>query len=182
MRHQVANRKLGRTTSHRWAMFRNMATSLIEHERIETTLHKAKELRSFAEYLITLGKENTLHSRRQALSFVRNNEMVQKLFSDLAPRFKDRKGGYTRILKMGFRYGDSAAMALIEYLQDGKAAVEAGDKKTKAKEVKAEKPKKEVKAKAPKAPTKVKVPKAKKEKKEPPKAKAKKKPAAKKAK
>ena len=108
--------------------------------------------------------------------------MVQKLFSDLAPRFKDRKGGYTRILKMGFRYGDSAAMALIEYLQDGKAAVEAGDKKTKAKEVKAEKPKKEVKAKAPKAPTKVKVPKAKKEKKEPPKAKAKKKPAAKKAK
>jgi len=104
-------------------MFRNMATSLVTHERIETTLHKAKELRSIADNLITLGKRNDLHARKQAFQFIRSDSVVAKLFSDLAPRFKDRNGGYTRVLHLGERVGDAAPMALIEYLPGEGAAV-----------------------------------------------------------
>lgn len=132
MRHQLSLLKLGRTSTHRWAMFRNMATSLVEAERVETTLKKAKELRSFADYLITLGKKNDLAARRNALSFLRSKKAVQKLFGEIAPRFKDRNGGYTRVLKLGFRLGDSAPMALIEYLSEAKketAPVGPADKK-----------------------------------------------------
>jgi large subunit ribosomal protein L17 len=116
MRHQVDYRKLGRHTSHRRALLRNLATSLILSERIETTLPKAKELRRVADQLITWGKEGTLHARRQAASFLLAPEAVQKLFDGLSARFKDRQGGYTRIFKFGFRRGDSAEMAAIEYL------------------------------------------------------------------
>ncbi len=124
MRHQVRKKRLDRTSSHRIAMFRNMVTSLIEVERITTTLTKAKMLRSIAEKMVTLAKNGTLHARRQAASVVRTPQAVQKLFSELGPRFKDRKGGYTRVLKLGFRHGDGAPMALIEYLgyQSGAAA------------------------------------------------------------
>lgn len=121
MRHQVGGRKLGRKTEHRKSLFRNQVTSLIEHGRIKTTLPKAKELRSFAEKMITLAKKDTLASRRQALAFVKSKEAVKKLFSELGPRFKDRQGGYTRIYKLGFRPGDGADMALIEYLPDPNA-------------------------------------------------------------
>ncbi len=116
MRHRVAGRKLGRTMEHRKALMRNMVTSLILEERIETTLPKAKELRRVADRMVTLGKRATLHSRRQALSFIRTNEAVKKLFSELAPRFSERNGGYTRILKTGMRQGDAAPMAIIEYI------------------------------------------------------------------
>ena len=116
MRHLKDYRKLGRTTAHRKAMIRNMVTSLIAHERIETTLPKAKELRRFAEHMITIGKQGSLHARRQALSFVRNSQVVQKLFAELAVRFQDRAGGYTRIYRLGDRPGDNAPMAMIEYL------------------------------------------------------------------
>lgn len=114
MRHKLAGRRLGRTTSHRMAMFRNMVTSLFDHERIVTTAEKAKELRPIAEKMITLAKRGDLHSRRQALSFVRSKDVVEKLFTDLKDRFADRKGGYTRILKTGVRKGDAAGMAIIE--------------------------------------------------------------------
>lgn len=107
-------------------MFRNMATSLVTHERIETTLHKAKELRSIADHMITLGKRGDLHARRQALSFIRSPLVVDKIFSDLALRFKERNGGYTRVLHLGERAGDSAPMALIEYLP-GAGAAEGGE-------------------------------------------------------
>lgn len=116
MRHKVDHRKLGRTTSHRKALLRNLATSLVRAERIETTTPKAKELRRLADHLITLGKEGSLHSRRQAARILRDPESVKKLFETLAPRFTDRKGGYTRIFKFGFRRGDSAEMSGIEYL------------------------------------------------------------------
>ena len=118
MRHQLSGRKLGRTTPHRWALFKNMAVSLVEKGRVETTLAKARELRSFADHLVTLGKRNDLHARRQAYSFMRSRTAVQKLFGDLAPRFKDRNGGFTRIFRLGFRHGDSAPMAVIEYLSE----------------------------------------------------------------
>jgi len=114
MRHKLAGRRLGRTTSHRVAMFRNMVTSLFEHERIVTTTEKAKELRPIAEKLITLGKRGDLHARRQALSFIRSKNVVEKLFTDIKDKFADRKGGYTRILKTGTRRGDAAGMAIIE--------------------------------------------------------------------
>ena len=114
MRHKLSGRRLGRTTSHRMAMFRNMATSLFEHERIVTTAEKAKELRPIAEKMITLAKKNDLHARRQALSFIRSKDVVEKLFTDIKDKFSDRKGGYTRILKTGVRKGDSAGMAIIE--------------------------------------------------------------------
>lgn len=140
MRHQVHRRKLGRTTSHRLAMFRNMATSLIQKERLETTLLKAKELRSFADHLITLAKKGDLPARRQALSFVKSKDAVSKLFSELALRFKDRNGGYTRILKTDYRLGDSAPMAFIEYLGYGEKGA---DKKAPAKKKPAAKVKKE---------------------------------------
>ncbi|MGE0846314.1 MAG: 50S ribosomal protein L17 [Flavobacteriaceae bacterium] len=114
MRHGKAGRKLNRTSSHRKAMFANMAASLIKHEQVVTTLPKAKELKPIVEKLITLGKRGDLHARRQAISQIGDREMVAKLFETLGPRYKDRNGGYSRVLKAGFRYGDNAAMAVIE--------------------------------------------------------------------
>ncbi len=114
MRHGMSHRKLGRTSEHRKALFANMAAALIKHEQIKTTLPKAKELRPIVEKLITLGKRGGLHARRQAISQIRDAAMVDKLFGTLAERYKDRPGGYSRVLKAGFRYGDMAAMAFIE--------------------------------------------------------------------
>ncbi len=116
MRHGAAYRKLGRTVSHRQAMFANMAASLIKHEQITTTLPKAKELRPFVEKLVTLGKKGDLHARRQAISQVRDVTQVGKLFDTLAPRYAERNGGYIRIMKAGFRHGDNAPMAVIEFV------------------------------------------------------------------
>ncbi|MDD5029457.1 MAG: 50S ribosomal protein L17 [Rhodoferax sp.] len=117
MRHGLGLRKLNRTSSHRLAMLRNMMNSLIEHEVIKTTLPKAKELRSVIEPMITLAKEATLANRRLAFDRLRDRTSVSKLFNDLGPRFKARPGGYTRILKMGFRVGDNAPMALVELVE-----------------------------------------------------------------
>ncbi len=114
MRHGVSGRKLSKTTSHRKAMFSNMANALIKHEQIKTTLPKAKELRPIAERLITLGKKGGLANRRLAFAQLRDDATVTKLFTVLADRYKDRQGGYTRVLKAGFRYGDAAAMGVIE--------------------------------------------------------------------
>ena len=122
MRHGKAGRKLGRTSSHRKAMFANMAASLIKHEQIVTTLPKAKELKPIVDKLITLGKRGDLHARRQAISQIRDISMVSKLFETLGPRYKDRQGGYTRVLKAGFRYGDSAPVAVIELVDRDEAA------------------------------------------------------------
>lgn len=125
MRHRKSGRKLGRNSSHRKAMFRNMATSLVRHETIKTTLPKAKELRRVFEPLITLAKVDGVANRRLAFDRLRDKEAVGKLFSDLGPRFKDRPGGYLRILKMGPRPGDAAPMALVQ-LVDGPVSAEAG--------------------------------------------------------
>ena len=114
MRHKKSGRKLNRTSSHRKSMFANMAAALIKHEQIVTTLPKAKELKPIADKLITLAKRGDLHARRQALSKVRDEAQVRKLFAVLGERYKERNGGYTRVLKAGFRYGDSAPMAVIE--------------------------------------------------------------------
>lgn len=114
MRHGIKGRKLNRTTSHRKAMFANMAAALVKHEQIVTTLPKAKELKPFVDKLITLGKKGTLSSRRQAIATMRDETQAKKLFDTLAPRYQDRQGGYTRVLKAGFRYGDNAPMAVIE--------------------------------------------------------------------
>ena len=114
MRHGKSHRKLNRTSSHRKAMFKNMATSLLRHEIIRTTLPKAKELRKFAEPLITLAKISTVHNQRLAFSRLRDREIVGKLFSELGPRYNSRSGGYTRVLKAGFRHGDAAPVAVIE--------------------------------------------------------------------
>ena len=122
MRHGNAHRKLGRTTSHRTAMFANMAASLIKHEQIVTTLPKAKELRPFVEKLITLGKKGDLHARRIAISRVRDQDQVRKLFDTLAPRYAERNGGYIRVLKAGYRYGDNAPLAVIEFVDRDPAA------------------------------------------------------------
>ena len=116
MRHGNAHRKLGRTSAHRTAMFANMAASLIKHEQITTTLPKAKELRPFVEKMITLGKKGDLASRRLAISRIRDVEQVGKLFDTLAPRYAERNGGYIRVLKAGFRHGDNAPMAVIEFV------------------------------------------------------------------
>jgi len=116
MRHRRAGRKLNRTTSHRKALLRNMVTEFLDKERLVTTVPKAKELRPFAEKMITLGKRETLHARRQALSVIRRKEVVSKLFEELAPRFAHREGGYTRIIRLGYRKGDGAEEALIELL------------------------------------------------------------------
>ena len=116
MRHGYAHRKLGRTSSHRMAMFANMSASLIKHEQIVTTLPKAKELRPFVEKLVTLAKKGDLHARRLAISKVRDVDQVGKLFSTLGPRYQGRAGGYIRVLKAGFRHGDNAAMAVIEFV------------------------------------------------------------------
>ena len=116
MRHGMAHRKLGRTTSHRRAMFRNQLAALFEHEHIRTTLPKAKELRPIAEKLVTQGKHGTLHARRQVRRWVSDRHLVQKLFDEIAPRFKERPGGYLRIVKLGSRVGDSAEMAILEFV------------------------------------------------------------------
>jgi large subunit ribosomal protein L17 len=116
MRHGFSGRRFNRTTEHRKAMFANMAAALIKHEQIVTTLPKAKDLRPVVEKLITLGKRGDLHARRQAMSKLRDEAMVKKLFEVLGARYKDRNGGYTRVLKAGFRYGDNAPMAVIEFV------------------------------------------------------------------
>ncbi len=116
MRHGKAGRKLNRTSSHRNAMFANMAASLIEHEQIVTTLPKAKELRPIVERLVTLAKRGGLHARRLAVSRIRDEAMVRKLFETIGPRYQERNGGYTRVLKAGFRYGDNAPVAVIEFV------------------------------------------------------------------
>lgn len=122
MRHRNSNRKLNRTSSHRLAMLRNMANSLLRHEVIVTTLPKAKELRRVAEPLITLGKKPSLANRRLAFDRTRDREMVVKLFDELGPRFANRNGGYVRILKYGFRQGDNAPMALVELVDRAEEA------------------------------------------------------------
>jgi large subunit ribosomal protein L17 len=116
MRHGKVHRKLNRTAEHRKAMFANMATSLIKHEQIITTLPKAKELRPIVEKLVTLAKKGGLHARRQAIAEIRDVTQVKKLFDVIGPRYKERDGGYTRIMKAGFRYGDNAAKAVIEFV------------------------------------------------------------------
>src|SRR5450432_3041344 len=122
MRHGSGHRKLGRTSAHRTAMFANMSASLIKHEQIVTTLPKAKELRPFVEKLVTLAKRGDLHARRQAISKVRDVDQVGKLFATLGPRYKARAGGYIRVLKAGFRHGDNAPMAVIEFVDRDVAA------------------------------------------------------------
>jgi large subunit ribosomal protein L17 len=122
MRHALSGRKLNRTTGHRKAMFANMAAALIKHEQIKTTLPKAKDLRPIVEKLITLGKRGGLHARRQALAVLQDRKLAEKLFGPLAERYKDRAGGYTRVLRAGFRYGDSAPMAIIELIDRDRAA------------------------------------------------------------
>jgi large subunit ribosomal protein L17 len=122
MRHGMAGRKLSVTSSHRIAMLRNMATSLLKHEQITTTLPKAKELRPYVERIITLGKRGGLHARRQALAQIRDERVVGKLFGPIAERYKARQGGYTRVLKAGMRYGDAAPMAVIELVDRDPAA------------------------------------------------------------
>ncbi len=139
MRHGVSGRKLNRTTSHRLAMFRNMVTSLLNHERIYTTVPKAKEMRRWAEWMITLGKHGDLHARRQALSLIREKDVVHKLFTELAERYQNRAGGYTRIVKVGFRRGDASPMCLLELINDGKRP-EKAKKKGAAKAQKEAKP------------------------------------------
>jgi large subunit ribosomal protein L17 len=141
MRHRVHGRKLGRPTPHRRALLRNLCTSLFEHGRITTTVQKAKELRPFAERLITLGKKDTLHARRRAATFLFKAAAVKELFDTLATRYADRNGGYTRIIKLGFRSGDGADLAIVELLGSElsvKKAEKAADEKAKK-----EKPKKE---------------------------------------
>jgi len=118
MRHNNSGRRLGRTTSHRIAMFRNMVTSLLNHERIITTDAKAKEIRSVAEKMITLGKRGDLHAHRLAAAYIREKSVVTKLFSTIAPRYKERSGGYTRIIKLGQRLGDAASMSVIELVEE----------------------------------------------------------------
>jgi len=117
MRHGMNGRKLNRTSSHRRALFANMAAALIKHEQIETTLPKAKDLRPIVERLVTLGKRGGLHARRQVLSYLGDRDQTEKLFATLAPRYAERKGGYLRVLKSGHRYGDAAPMAIIEFVE-----------------------------------------------------------------
>ena len=128
MRHRMSGRKLSRTSSHRSAMFANMAVSLLRHEQIMTTLPKAKELRGIAERMITLGKRGGLHARRQAISFLQDEPVVGKVFGPLAERYRQRQGGYTRVLRAGFRHGDNAAMAVIEFVDRDTSAKGAADR------------------------------------------------------
>ena len=150
MRHRIAGRKLGRTTSHRVSMLRNLVTSLLEHEKVKTTDAKAKELRPLAEKLIGLGKRGDLHARRQALSVVRKAEVVKKLFETLSPRYQSRTGGYLRIVKVGFRPGDGAPVSLVELIGEGKEGAAKGKGKKKK-----EKVKRSQRTKLPEAPAKV---------------------------
>ncbi len=147
MRHKVKVVKLGRTSKHKEALVANLISSLIEHNRITTTLAKAKAIRPLAEKLVTLGKSGTLHDRRLAVSSIKNRAAVSKLFTEIAPRFESRQGGYTRILKLGHRVSDAAKMALIEFVE-GPAAASAEVAAAEAKPAKAKAPKK---AAAPKA-------------------------------
>ncbi len=128
MRHGYAHRRLGRTVEHRKAMLANMACSLIEHEQIKTTLPKAKELKPYVEKLITLAKRGDLHARRQAIAQIRQEGPVKKLFEALAERYRDRPGGYTRVLKAGFRYGDMAPMGIVELVDRDPDAKGASDR------------------------------------------------------
>ena len=128
MRHRMSGRKLNRTSSHRKAMFSNMTASLLLHEQIKTTKPKAKDLRVFVDKMITLGKRGDLHARRQALSFLQDKTVVEKLFEALAERYKDRQGGYSRVLAAGYRYGDAAPMAIIELVDRDIEAKGAADK------------------------------------------------------
>ena len=144
MRHRLAHRKLGRSSPHRMSVLRNMSASLIRHERIRTTLAKAKELRPFAERLVTLGKKDSLHARRRALQILPDKKAVAKLFSEVSPRFSERPGGYTRILKLEPRQGDGAPMAFIEFVDysfDGSTSrsESKSDSKTKSKSKKSDK-------------------------------------------
>jgi len=142
MRHLKSGRKLSRTSSHRWALMRNLVTALLRDEKIRTTDPKAKELRRWADRVITLGKEGTLHARRQVLAIVQDKAVVRKLFDTIAPRFKERQGGYTRIVKIGWRRGDAAPVSLIELVgtsdgtkgQDG----EGQKRRRRARKIKAE--------------------------------------------
>jgi len=120
MRHRKAGRKLGRVSSHRKAMLSNMTTSLLKHERIITTDAKAKELRSVAEKVITLGKRGSLHARRQTLSLIRDRQVTKKVFDELSSRYSDRQGGYTRIIKIGYRDGDNAPLSVVELISEVK--------------------------------------------------------------
>ena len=128
MRHRLSGRMLGRTSTHRMAMFANMTVSLLRHEQIVTTLPKAKDLRRFAERMVTLGKRGDLHARRQAHAFLQDEVVVRKLFDAIATRYKERQGGYTRVLRAGFRYGDNAPLAVIELVDRDPAAKGADDK------------------------------------------------------
>jgi large subunit ribosomal protein L17 len=134
MRHSNAGRKFSRHASHRKAMFANLAASLIVHEQIVTTLPKAKDLRPIVERLVTLAKKGGLHARRQAISDIRNVAAVQKLFTVIGPRYADRQGGYTRVLKAGFRYGDSGAVGVIEFVDRDLEAKGAADRERRAAE------------------------------------------------
>lgn len=135
MRHGLAHRKLNRTSEHRKAMFANMASSLIEHEQIVTTLPKAKDLRPIIEKLVTLAKKGDLASRRRAISKLRNVEMAKKLFDVLGPRYEERNGGYVRVMKAGFRHGDNAPMAVIEFVERDEDARGKGDRERVAAEL-----------------------------------------------
>jgi len=135
MRHRVAGRKLSRHTKHRELMFRNMLVSLLQHERIRTTLAKGKELRIWADKIITLAKKDTLHARRQAFARLRNETIVKKLFDEIAPKMKGREGGYTRIYKMGWRQGDGAPLSLVELVSYSPAEEKKKSTVEKAKEV-----------------------------------------------
>lgn len=138
MRHGNAHRKLGRKPEHRKALFANMCAALIKHEQIVTTLPKAKELRPVVEKLVTLGKRGDLHARRQAIAQMRDVAMVKKLFEVIGPRYKDRNGGYTRVLKAGFRYGDNAPVAVIEFVDRDTSARGKDSGPTQAKAAEAE--------------------------------------------
>ena len=138
MRHQNSGRKLNRTASHRKAMFANMAASLIQHEQIVTTLPKAKEIRPIVEKLVTLGKRGDLHARRQAISQIRDVAVVSKLFDAIATRYANRNGGYLRIMKAGYRHGDNAPLAVIEFVERDVDAKGAADKARVAAEAEAE--------------------------------------------
>jgi len=129
MRHLKSGRKLNRSASHRRALLRNLVTSLLRHEHLQTTDAKAKELRRWTDRMVTLGKRGTLHARRQALAFVRSRPVVAKLFDEIAPRFRDRPGGYTRITKLGARHGDAAPLSLIELTERGDRARSEAEKK-----------------------------------------------------
>jgi large subunit ribosomal protein L17 len=145
MRHNRAGRKLGRVSEHRRALFRNQLLSLMQHERIITTLPKAKELRPIAERMVTLGRKNTVHARRLAARWIADREVIKKLFSEIAPRFANRPGGYTRIVKLGPRKGDGAELAILEFVdyklpEAAKEKKEQKQKKTKPEELRQEQP------------------------------------------